>query len=221
MRILLAVLMIFICANSYAITWTKDWSAADNGVTTFGGQDFKNMQDDIGSQVLLTTGDYTLSGANTYSGSNTFSGTTSIATINQQTSQWTMNGDVYSTPTRTHIGYFTKAQGDGDGTQTISGMDFTPKGVIFLAGQSNTTETSWGIDNYLARGSTIDNDSGTEDTYQITQDQSICMFESGSADAYVGKITSVSNGSFTITWDDVHGNGQAGDIEVYYLAFGV
>lgn len=78
MRKLLTLLLIanlIFCQGAYPVTWTKEWSSADDQVTEFGGADIENIQDDIDGQTP------TLTGNNTFTGTNTFSGTvTGIST---------------------------------------------------------------------------------------------------------------------------------------------
>lgn len=223
MRILLAILMILVSTSAHAITWTKDWSAADNGVTTFGGNDLKNLQDDIDSQVLLTTGDYTLSGTNTYSGANTFSGTTSIATINQQTAAWTMDGKVTITPTRTYSGYFTKDTADATGTNSYTGVGFKPRAVLFFSVMSsaNNSQSSWGFDTLTNHAVLADSDVSTEDSYTQGTGSSIYAFQASGAPvtSYEGALSSLDADGFTISWTKT--GAKVGTITVYYIAFGL
>lgn len=76
MKKILAVLLIgmMIATNAYCISWTKSWSAADDG-SPFSGSDIEDIQNDINTQTPTLTGNNTMSGNNTFSGTTTFSGT--------------------------------------------------------------------------------------------------------------------------------------------------
>lgn len=76
MKKFLAVFMLvmMIATNVYAISWTKLWSAADDG-SPYSGSDIGIMQNDINTQAVTLTGNQTITGNNIFSGTTTFSGT--------------------------------------------------------------------------------------------------------------------------------------------------
>jgi len=71
---ILCLMLIAPCAYG-AITWDKSWSSASDG-STFGGNDIKNIQDNVSDQASTNAGDNTFTGTNTFSGSTIFTGTT-------------------------------------------------------------------------------------------------------------------------------------------------
>lgn len=75
-KLIIALLCLMLGATSAygAISYTKNWSSANDG-ETFGGDDIKNIQDDISEQTATLAGDNAFSGTNTFSGTNNFTGT--------------------------------------------------------------------------------------------------------------------------------------------------
>jgi len=61
-----------------SITWTKAWSASDDG-TVFGGADLQNIQNNISTYTCHLSGTQTVTGNKTFSGSTTMSGTATIS----------------------------------------------------------------------------------------------------------------------------------------------
>jgi len=111
------------------------------------------------------------------------------------------------------IGYFTRTPSEGPGVQSITGVGFKPKVVIFFAGgPSGTYRTgSFGFDdgiNAHCIGQPGDSDSNDE-----VPDISIQCFIDPTNSIY-GRITSMDDDGFTITWTQI-GNGECW---VKYLA---
>ncbi len=78
MKKLLALILVGVLAFSNAsygaITYTRDWTSADDG-STLGGQDIGNIQDDVSEQAATQTGNNAYTGSNTHAGTETFNGT--------------------------------------------------------------------------------------------------------------------------------------------------
>lgn len=69
----LLCLLLFVPSAYCTITYTYDWSSADDG-STFSGSDIEDIQQDISDQTATTAGDNSFSGTNTFAGASTFTG---------------------------------------------------------------------------------------------------------------------------------------------------
>jgi hypothetical protein len=214
----LFLILILLAGSAWGITWTKDWSAADNTFITFGGNDLKNLQDDVDSQSMSSTGDLTLTGDNTYSGDNTFSGNVTFTSIPAMiTSTQTLNGTVTLSPASIYMGSFTKDTSDVSASVSYTGVGFKPRAVIFFAVESSaiSSETSWGLDDGILSHAIADTDVTTEDAYQV------CSFSidiiQGAGIEYTGNTSSFDANGFTISWTKT--GAKTGTETVYYIAF--
>ncbi len=72
--LILASVLVFSSVSYGVITYTKDYTSANDG-ETYGGQDIGNFQDDVSEQTATTTGNNAFTGNNTFAGTSTFTGT--------------------------------------------------------------------------------------------------------------------------------------------------
>lgn len=219
-KLAILLVLVFLTGNAWGITWTKDWSAADDGVTTFGGNDLKNMQDDIDSQSMSSTGDLTLTGDNTYSGDNTFSGNVTFSSIPAMiTSQQTFNGEISVTPECTHVGSFTRVMSDAAGDVSYTGVGFKPKAIVFFGARSDAFASCafWGMDDGVTRWQIFDDDVNGEDTLAGFEGYSIYIQQAAGGKIATASIKSFDEDGFTLTWATTAG--IAGTETIKYIAF--
>ena len=114
------------------------------------------------------------------------------------------------------VGYFTKDISDGTASQAITGVGFTPKGVLFVGSQQTTAA------NFSAIGF------GTSSFTQcITQQTSGNWLEAGSrfrlyedaTNARSCYVASLDSDGFTLTWDAKAGT-PTGTMKITYCAIG-
>jgi hypothetical protein len=86
-----------------AWSWTKDYSASDDG-TVLGGADIQNIQDDISSQACDLATAQTLTGNKTFSGTTIISGTTTLSGTTTVSGDVTFSGAVNLPATGVIIG---------------------------------------------------------------------------------------------------------------------
>ena len=76
LALVLACALAFPSLSYGAISFTKDYTSANDG-ETFGGQNLGDIQDDISEQATTFTGNNAFTGNNTYAGTSTFNGNVS------------------------------------------------------------------------------------------------------------------------------------------------
>ena len=119
-------------------------------------------------------------------------------------------------PTGFKVGAFTRDMSLTSGTQTITGVGFTPRAVLFLAGiQGAIGKTSIGFQVANSRGALYDMNNNVAGTWGIQPFAIYCQSGAGNA-AYNGSISTYNSDGFTITW--MHGDAITGTLTVYYLA---
>lgn len=115
------------------------------------------------------------------------------------------------------VGSFTIDMATASGTQTISGIGFTLKSIIFFANKAGTSQMSVGVDDGTTCSVLADQNAVAAGTYGLSIGFSIYAFQDGS-NYYLGKITAIDSTSFTITW--IKAGSQTGTLTIGYLALG-
>ena len=113
------------------------------------------------------------------------------------------------------VGSFTRDTSIASGTQSITGIGFTPKAVIFMGVQNASREASWGFDISSAQ-SVLADDPSSAGTYTQSDGYSIFDYETPNVE-YGGEISSLDSDGFTITWTRV--GTPTGTYNVKYIAF--
>jgi len=116
------------------------------------------------------------------------------------------------TDTRFKVGSFTRDTATATGTQSVTGVGFSPKTLIFLALQISSKEVSWGVDSLSAVG-VIDIE---HTTFEYATDVYSIIDSEASSTRYLGKIQSLDSDGFTIAWTKE--GSPTGTLTVYYLA---
>ena len=115
-----------------------------------------------------------------------------------------------------YVGSFTRDISTASGDQTITGVGFTPKAVMFLSGvQSDTATVSWGIGDGTSAGDLTDR-SDASGGYEINSGESINMTQGAGAQAKA-YISSFNTDGFVLTW--IKAGSPTGTATVRYLAF--
>ncbi len=211
----------------------SDWSAGALEVLTFFGSTYSNVvfsNNDIlyrdtytptnGQYITVTRsgnnpgyplGDLTIS-ENRLNGLkyNPFQGTdTEIYTTNLYTGTGT-----------TKVGTFDRDTTLASGTQSVTGIGFKPKTILFFANEANTGEASFGFSSEPVTGGSTANVSvncrtATSPGTFNSNAASIFSFQS-SSDYYQGSLSSIDNDGFTISWTKT--GATTGTLSVAYLA---
>jgi hypothetical protein len=219
-KILLMLLLLGICYSAEAsITWTKDWSSADDGVNTLGGGELEDIQDDLDSQLVTAATDLTFSSDTAFSGTSNFTGASTISNSNTFSGSINFSGGISIDATTAKVGVFSRDTGLGNGTQSVTGVGFKPRGIIFFTIQNGTSEVSWGMSDGTTDTCIFDRDALGDGTYEVSSPAySIADLEV--AGTYAGTVSSMDTNGFTITWLQA-GVPMTGTIAVYYLAFAI
>ncbi|SNR95365.1 hypothetical protein SAMN05446037_100259 [Anaerovirgula multivorans] len=126
----------------------------------------------------------------------------------------------WDSTTRFIVGSFTRDSSFASGTQQITGLGFNPKAVIFLSTiNSSAGYASWGIDMGNLRASIFDIHNSTSNSYFSNSSYSIDLVQSGGTGTYNGRINTLDNDGFTISWIKGDTYTGTGIIRIYYLAF--
>jgi hypothetical protein len=119
-------------------------------------------------------------------------------------------------PTGFKVGVFTRDMSLASGTQAITGVGFTPRAVLFLAGiQGAIGKTSIGFQVTNSPGVLYDMNNNVAGTWGIQPNAIFCQSGAGNA-AYNGSISTYDSDGFTIAWSQ--GDAITGTLTVYYLA---
>ena len=116
--------------------------------------------------------------------------------------------------TRFKVGSFTYDVSTASGTQAVTGVGFSPKAVVFLAGINGTSAMSAGIDDGSTAFVIIDDNVDAAGTYAVNS-QSIGIATTAGGNAQ-GKITTLGADGFTITWTKT--GSPTGTATIGYLA---
>lgn len=112
----------------------------------------------------------------------------------------------------TKIGSFSRDTTTASGTQAITGVGFKPSAVIFFSNINTTTAVSVGMDNTTTTTNYFGTGSGN---FAGSGSASITGYVSG-GNTYDGKITSMDDDGFTITWTKT--GSPTGTLSCLYLA---
>lgn len=118
------------------------------------------------------------------------------------------------------VGSFTRTLSLGSGTQTVTGLGFTPRTFHFLVANNaaNTDEFSVGFSNVTTDLVLITPTTAGTDTYEAYSngDASIFYFESAGVETK-GQVSSAGDGSFTITF--TNSGSPTITLKVLYVAY--
>jgi hypothetical protein len=188
------------------ISWTKSWSASDNG-SVFGGADIGNIQNDI---TTVVNGGITNANINA-----------SAAIAESKIAFDTSTGHDHDGSNSKRVagikfGYLTRDQTVAAGTQEVS-VGFQPRAVIFFTAQTPTSEVSIGAGDATTNGCVYNYHGITGDTWGHEDGKCIYALESSGVWTK-GEITTLGSSSFTITW--TKSGSPAGVMGFTYLAIG-
>ena len=111
---------------------------------------------------------------------------------------------------------FTRDVTTASGNQSITGLGFTPKAVIFLSAIPNTKFMSVGCWGRLSSGCFLDNGATTADTYTTNNGSFIFLRQSIVPDDAIGAPGTLDEDGFTIAWTKV--GSPTGTAAITYLA---
>lgn len=128
------------------------------------------------------------------------------------------NGNVWEKiSTLYKVGSFSRDISTASGTQTVTGVGFQPKSILFLSLQvSAVGKMSVGVDDGTTAKDLADEYNVTANTWTTDGSNSINIIESGTA-KYVGKVQSFNSDGFTISWTKT--GSPTGTVTVNYIAF--
>jgi hypothetical protein len=120
--------------------------------------------------------------------------------------------------TRFKVGSFTRDSSLASGTQSVTGVGFKPKAIIFLAGQNVATiEKSIGLDDGTTVCQFTDNGGASAGQWVIDCGYASITDVESAGNYYTGKISSFDSDGFTLSWTKA--GSQTGTINIGYLAF--
>jgi hypothetical protein len=120
----------------------------------------------------------------------------------------------------TQIGNFSRDTTIASGTQSVTGVGFKPRTIIFFSCQDGTGEASFGFSDINFTGTSGENGvvnsrTATSPGTFFNNAASIFAYETAT-DFYSGSISTLDNDGFTITWTRT--GTPSGTLEVTYLA---
>ena len=119
---------------------------------------------------------------------------------------------VVATAVSIKIGTFTRDTSLATGSQAVTGVGFTPKGVIFFAVQDNSAEASWGFDNVTGSYGIGRRQAGTN-----LDVSSASIYDSeGAGVSYTGVLASLDADGFTVSW--TRNGAPTGTLTIQYMA---
>ena len=211
----------------------SDWSAGALEVFTFFASTYSNVV--FSNNDILYTGTYTPTNGQyitvTRSGNNpsyplgdlTISGNR-LNGLKYNPFQGT-DIEIYATnyytgTGTTKIGLFTRDTTLASGTQSVTGIGFKPKTILFFASEDGTGEASFGFSNEPITGGATANLSvncrtATSPGTFNANAASILSWQS-SSDYYQGSLAGINNDGFSISW--VKTGSTTGTLQIAYLA---
>jgi len=115
-----------------------------------------------------------------------------------------------------YISSFTRDTSIGSGTQSITGLGFKPRAVIFISTINSTDFASWGFDTLSLKREI--HSSGDSDDFAGGGASSIRVTESAGSIDLRANITSIDSDGFTLTWTLVSGS-PTGTLNISFIAF--
>jgi len=116
------------------------------------------------------------------------------------------------------IGSTTRDMTAASGDQTISGVGFTTRFAIFIAGVNGTSGASIGVDDGTNVGSFSDNSQNSAGTYGVNAIQAIRIV-TAVATGQTAVVSAIGSDSITLTWTKT-GSPPAGTADIIYLLIG-
>ena len=111
---------------------------------------------------------------------------------------------------------FTRDVSTASGTQTITGLGFTPKAIIFFAAIPFTNYMSIGCWGRNGSGCVLDNHASIADTYLTNNTSFIFLRQSATPDDAIGAPGTFDAEGFTISWTKV--GSPTGTAAITYMA---
>jgi hypothetical protein len=113
------------------------------------------------------------------------------------------------------VGAFTRDQSTASGTQSVTGIGFQPKAIIFLAAQNAVAgEMSFGFGDASNDKVVADNNNATAATWVL--DNAVIQVKESGADTNTGTLDSLDADGFTIAW--VKTSTPTGTTTIQFLA---
>ena len=120
------------------------------------------------------------------------------------------------TLTRMKVGSFTRNTSLANGNQAITGVGFSPKGIIFIANITQTSGFSVGFADNSGGRMVCDTNNNTAGTYMYNA--SYCLTVNTANNVYSSAyLDSMDSNGFTLTW--VKEGSPSGTVTVAYMAF--
>ncbi len=122
-------------------------------------------------------------------------------------------GDMTYSNTRAKVGSFTRDTTAATGTQTVTGVGFTPIGFALNCFEAATAEASWGLTDCSTSAAIYDNNTITTDTYG---NGNLANDIHSSGNTYTGDLSSCNSDGFVISWTKV--GSPSGTLTCLYYA---
>ena len=116
-----------------------------------------------------------------------------------------------------HVGSFTRDTETASGDQSITGVGFTPKALLFIGGQNQSSEVAWGLADASTEYGLADRQGNVADTYGTSTSRWGTFIQTGSLE-YQGVVKTMDSDGFTITW--TRSGTPSGTLTIGYLALG-
>lgn len=122
-------------------------------------------------------------------------------------------------PTAFKHGTFTRDMSLASSTQTVTGIGFKPRFILFLAAQNTTSsQASMGVDTGgSARGALYHSHAVSADTWAKSGTAYSIYAEQGGGNTYAGGVTAFRDGEFDVSW--VRGGAASGTLAIDFIAF--
>ena len=122
-------------------------------------------------------------------------------------------------PTAFKHGVFTRDMSTASSTQTVTGVGFKPRFILFLAAQNTTSsQASIGVDTAsAARGGLYSSHAASADTWAKSGTSYSIYAEQGGGVTYAGGVTAFREDEFDVSW--VRAGAASGTLSIDYIAF--
>lgn len=181
------------------ITWTKEWTSSDDG-TILEGSHLEDIQSDIADHSHTTASTAFLDCPDTPS--SFVDQALKLVTVNLAANAL----EFISADRQYKVGTFTRVLSLGNGVQTIDGVGFTPKAIVFYACVVGAEKASWGFQAGFTN-TTDENEcifrnyNGTADNMLELSAYSICIYGANASDHVKGYADNVTSDGFDIQWE--------------------